>query len=161
MQQYAEQILNKIPKAINKMLKPLFFWFRRFINMFAHLFFNPNKDNLCFQIKNINGKCLFFFKKSLMTKVQCEISIETLKSFKIRCCKISWTKIIMTLTKFTFLWRIFYDLRTIQNGKPDPFLKKLEHVDETKFGISVCTVDGQRFSIGKSFFCFKFGVKKF
>ena len=35
-----------------------------------------------------------------------------------------------------------------ENGEPDPFLKKLNHIDETKFGISVCTVDGQRFSIG-------------
>ena len=39
-------------------------------------------------------------------------------------------------------------MKTIETGEPDPFLKKLKHVDETKFGISVCTVDGQRFSIG-------------
>ena len=35
-----------------------------------------------------------------------------------------------------------------ENGEPDKFLKKINHIDESKFGISVCTVDGQRFSIG-------------
>ena len=35
-----------------------------------------------------------------------------------------------------------------ETGEPDEFLKSVNHVDETKFGIAVCTVDGQRFSIG-------------
>ena len=44
--------------------------------------------------------------------------------------------------------RIYYDLKFNETGEPDVFLKSVNHVDETKFGIAVCTVDGQRFSIG-------------
>lgn len=43
---------------------------------------------------------------------------------------------------------IYNKLKLIEDGQPDEFLKKLNHVDENKFGISICTVDGQRFSIG-------------
>jgi len=44
--------------------------------------------------------------------------------------------------------RIYNDLRLDETGEPDAYLKSINHIDETKFGISVCTVDGQRFSIG-------------
>ena len=44
---------------------------------------------------------------------------------------------------------IYEKLKQIQTGKADPFLTKLDHLDDEKFGIAVCTVDGQRFSIGK------------
>ena len=43
---------------------------------------------------------------------------------------------------------IYNKLKQVEDGQPDPFLKKLNHVDEEKFGIAICTVDGQRFSIG-------------
>merc|ERR1712141_209430 len=50
---------------------------------------------------------------------------------------------------------IYHKLKLDESGEPDPFLKKINHVDETKFGISVCTIDGQCFSIGDatSTFC--------
>ena len=50
---------------------------------------------------------------------------------------------------------IYHKLKLDESGEPDPFLKKINHIDETKFGISVCTIDGQRFSIGDatSTFC--------
>ncbi len=45
---------------------------------------------------------------------------------------------------------IYEKLLPDESGAMDPFLKKLAHLEdeEDKFGISVCTVDGQRFSIG-------------
>ena len=43
---------------------------------------------------------------------------------------------------------IYEKLKLDQSGSPDPFLKKLNHINENHFGISICTVDGQRFSIG-------------
>merc|ERR1712110_191263 len=44
---------------------------------------------------------------------------------------------------------IYHKLKMNKTGEPDPFLKKvIDHFDDSTFGISVCTVDGQRFSIG-------------
>jgi hypothetical protein len=54
---------------------------------------------------------------------------------------------VLELKIFCFA-RIYYDLKFNETGEPDEFLKSVNHVDETKFGIAVCTVDGQRFSIG-------------
>ena len=45
---------------------------------------------------------------------------------------------------------IYEKLKLDNSGQPDTFLKKLNQVDENEFGISICTVDGQRFSIGDS-----------
>ena len=45
---------------------------------------------------------------------------------------------------------IYHKLKLNKTGEPDPFLKKvIDHFDDSTFGISICTVDGQRFSIGK------------
>ena len=52
------------------------------------------------------------------------------------------------VTLISISFRIYNDLKLNENGQPDAFLKKINHIDESKFGISVCTVDGQRFSIG-------------
>ena len=46
------------------------------------------------------------------------------------------------------LTQIYNKLKLNQTGQADPFLKKLINIDDNAFGISVCTVDGQRFSIG-------------
>ena len=44
---------------------------------------------------------------------------------------------------------IYHKLKLNNAGEPDPFLKKvIDHFDDSTFGISICTVDGQRFSIG-------------
>ena len=44
---------------------------------------------------------------------------------------------------------IYHKLKLNKTGEPDPFLKKvIDHFDDSTFGISICTVDGQRFSIG-------------
>jgi len=44
---------------------------------------------------------------------------------------------------------IYHKLKLNTAGEPDPFLKKvIDHFDDSTFGISICTVDGQRFSIG-------------
>ena len=44
---------------------------------------------------------------------------------------------------------IYHKLKLNKSGEPDPFLKKvIDHFDDSTFGISICTVDGQRFSIG-------------
>ena len=45
---------------------------------------------------------------------------------------------------------IYEKLKLNETGTPDAFLKKLKQIDESKFGIAICTVDGQRFSIGDS-----------
>ena len=43
----------------------------------------------------------------------------------------------------------YHKLKLNNAGEPDPFLKKvIDHFDDSTFGISICTVDGQRFSIG-------------
>jgi len=44
--------------------------------------------------------------------------------------------------------KLYHDLIKIETGDADAWLKKINHLDENHFGISVCTVDGQRFSIG-------------
>ena len=46
------------------------------------------------------------------------------------------------------LTQIYEKLKLNQTGHVDPVLKKLINIDDNAFGISVCTVDGQRFSIG-------------
>jgi len=46
------------------------------------------------------------------------------------------------------LTQIYEKLKLNQTGQVDPVLKKLINIDDNAFGISVCTVDGQRFSIG-------------
>ena len=43
---------------------------------------------------------------------------------------------------------IYHKLKLNDQGEADPFLKKHSNLDDKKFGIAVCTVDGQRFSIG-------------
>ena len=43
---------------------------------------------------------------------------------------------------------IYHKLKLNDQGEADPFLKKHGNMDDKKFGIAVCTVDGQRFSIG-------------
>jgi len=46
------------------------------------------------------------------------------------------------------LTAIFEKLKLDNTGVADSFLKKLNHLNEDHFGISICTIDGQRFSIG-------------
>ena len=45
-------------------------------------------------------------------------------------------------------FRLYHDLKKNEAGEADAFFKRIKHIDEKSFGISVCTVDGQRFSIG-------------
>ena len=44
---------------------------------------------------------------------------------------------------------IFDEVNTIRMGKLPTYIPQLERVDPEKFAMSVCTVDGQRFSIGE------------
>ncbi|MBX9949348.1 MAG: glutaminase A [Candidatus Obscuribacterales bacterium] len=50
---------------------------------------------------------------------------------------------------------IFEEVNTIRMGKLPTYIPQLERVDPEKFAMSVCTVDGQRFSIGEcdDYFC--------
>ena len=50
---------------------------------------------------------------------------------------------------------IFDEVNTICMGKLPTYIPQLERVDPEKFAMSVCTVDGQRFSIGEcdDYFC--------
>ena len=39
-------------------------------------------------------------------------------------------------TQFLFKYRIYNDLIVDETGEPDAYLKSINHIDETKFGIS-------------------------
>lgn len=45
---------------------------------------------------------------------------------------------------------IFMDCKEITSGNPAPYLEALCTVDPNYWGLSICTIDGQRFSIGDS-----------
>ena len=57
--------------------------------------------------------------------------------------------IIPRFSEFTDTIRSIYDeVRTTKDGRVANYIPQLANVDPNKFAISVCTIDGQRFSIG-------------
>lgn len=57
--------------------------------------------------------------------------------------------IIPNFSKFTELLKfIFEEVKKINKGKLPNYIPELQSIDKNKFAISICTIDGQRFSLG-------------
>ena len=108
------------------------FHFQRLKNMYAllsNLAMGPNLDNLKLDPNTFRAALsenIVFITKAFQNRL-------VIPAFEAFCENIT---------------EIYHKLKLNDQGEADPFLKKHGNMDDKKFGIAVCTVDGQRFSIG-------------
>ena len=50
--------------------------------------------------------------------------------------------------RFLFIVDVFNKCEAEASGKPADYIQQFARADPTKWGVSLCTIDGQRFSVG-------------